>query len=451
MNLLMLFIAVVLAITTSGEPVHAAVDNNGFHEDGPHVIKPFSDRVVSLYKARKFAELDAMADTFLVQKSGFFPDGLPKLRTFALAFYLDPNQPEADFTTAIKLAEEWRRVRPKSVHARITLAGRWSDYAWKARGDGFAGEVDPRAWPVFQKRLDTAWGIINEPLPPGMKDSPERHCLRLGIATSRSMDRKEFEAIFNEAVRLYPDYINIYFKKVNYLTPKWHGKPGDWQRFLADVARKNPKGVGATIYARTVDYMEDEVKDFKTDSLSWETTKSGFKQIMQHYPQSPYNLNTFAVFACMAKDHETLPELLNAIDSKNYYNDVWRLSGYNINNCRKSVGLDPMKKSRNTTPKFEQGPNQKASEKVKSVCNNHLQMAEDGNFKILGQLADCYLSGKVIPANPVAAYAWLAQNEIAYKERIAGFEKRLTPEQMNQARQLTKKIQFKLRHVNKTY
>ena len=38
----------------------------------------------------------------------------------------------------------------------------YTEYAWDARGDSFAGDVPEEAWPVFRERLQKAEAYANE-------------------------------------------------------------------------------------------------------------------------------------------------------------------------------------------------------------------------------------------------------------------------------------------------
>ena len=51
--------------------------------------------------------------------------------------------------------------------------------------------------------------------------------------------------------------------------------------------------------------------------------KKGFQEIVREHPGSPYVLNVFAKFACIAKDNRTLGYLFKQMKPDQIYPDVW--------------------------------------------------------------------------------------------------------------------------------
>jgi hypothetical protein len=384
-------------------------------------------QVKMMFEKKQFAELDAMADKFRKSKSRF-PDGVWKLRVFYTGFDQSPNTPEWAFPKYIDFANEWRRARPTSVTAQSVLAGAWMDYAWQARGSGYANKVKEDSWQLVNERLEKAWKIVNEPLAPGVKECPNRLWLRLGLATAMGFEKKKFEALFQEAQKQEPGYYSHYAAKSNYLLPKWHGEEGEWQQFINKVVVQNPRGEGASIYTRTAwRLFPNDWQNFEGSGVSWAKMKAGFAEINRNYPHSPWILNTYAKFACRAGDLDTMKGLFKRIDSQHYYSEAWGRD--NIEDCRMWA---------NTGKSKEELGREKFSEHMKcfevKVFENILGLAEKGNSKVIGDLAEMYLKGRGTSTDPIAAYAWLLQDEITYKEQLAINGKCLTSEQLRQAR-----------------
>jgi hypothetical protein len=218
--------------------------------DGPQARDALADQVKMMFNKKQFAGLDAMAEKFRTSKSRF-PDGVWKLTIFFTGFDLSTNTPEWAFPLYISLAEDWRHSSPTSVTAQCVLAKAWMDYAWKARGGGYASEVKEDSWQLVRDRLDKAWKIADERLAPGVSDCPNRLNLRLRLAKVMGFEKEEFEALFHEALRQEPGYYQHYLVKADYLLPKWHGEEGEWQQFITTVADQNPRKEGASIYTRT--------------------------------------------------------------------------------------------------------------------------------------------------------------------------------------------------------
>jgi hypothetical protein len=79
-----------------------------------------------------------------------------------------------------------------------------------------------------------------------------------------------------------------------------------------------------------------------------------------------------------------------------------------------------------------------------AVFENMRELAEKGNRNLIGGLAEMYLNGTGTAADPVAACAWLLQDEAMYKEQLTAVMKRLTSAQVNEARKKAGEIRKKL-------
>jgi hypothetical protein len=333
MNYIIKVICALLLISTSAYAAEFS--------DGPRARNVLTSQVKKLFENGNYAELDRMADQFRKNKSRF-PDGVWKLYIFYTGFEMSPYVPEPYFPGAIDMASSWRKTNPKSVTAQCVLASLWADYAWKARGGGYASEIKDQSKPLMRERLEKAWKIINEPLASGVADCPKRHDLRLVLAKARGVENKQFEVMYKEALKQAPDYYQLYSTIADYLLPKWHGHVGEWQQFITKVADQNPKREGATIYTRTVwsMFLGNDLQKFEGSGISWPRMKEGFEEIDRNYPNSSWILNNTAKFACRAGDKETLRSKMKRIDRNNYYPEAWK--DENIDTCRKLIGLLPI-------------------------------------------------------------------------------------------------------------
>jgi hypothetical protein len=78
--------------------------------------------------------------------------------------------------------------------------------------------------------------------------------------------------------------------KTYYLLPRWHGKPGDWQRFAADFARKN----GAEYYVTAVNYVSRFEGEELFQSLDKDLLRRGWEARIKERPGSLALLHGYA-------------------------------------------------------------------------------------------------------------------------------------------------------------
>ncbi|MDD2899339.1 MAG: DUF4034 domain-containing protein [Desulfuromonadaceae bacterium] len=411
--------------------VTSQIAKKATNNDAVIVRSALEKQIQSMFENKKYTELDAMADEFRTTKSRFL-DGEWKLQTFYTAFDLGTNNPDSEFDKYFKLAEEWQKVRPSSITAQCVLAKVWLDYAWHARGGGYASEVKENTLQIVNERVDKAWKIVNKPLAPNVSECPNRLNLILRLARARGVDKNTFESFFQKAIRQEPGYYQHYEVKAVYLEPKWGGEEGDWQKFINKVLKQNPLGEGASIYTRTAWtlHRRQDWVTYDNSGISWDKMKEGFTEINRNYPGSMWNINFFAKFACLAKDKETLVELLKQVDSGVKYNNAWR--DINMDDCRDFADGQTFPKS----------PEER-------IFRDILKKGERGDRRTFSFLGYRYLNGNGTQADPVAAYAWLAQDESENKKLLADVIKILSAAQLQQAKLKAEELRLKLSQLNR--
>jgi hypothetical protein len=85
------------------------------------------------------------------------------------------------------------------------------------------------------------------------------------------------------------------------------------------------------IYWDLSNYQNTEFDLFRDSRASWPAMKSGFESMVRQYPQSEWNLNAFASFACRAGDGPMYAALRVKMGQK-VFGDVW-VSNYSVDVC----------------------------------------------------------------------------------------------------------------------
>jgi hypothetical protein len=71
------------------------------------------------------------------------------------------------------------------------------------------------------------------------ENSPQWYLQMQGVALDQQWDRAAFDALAERALAHELGYLGYHYFAVaesNYLLPKWYGKPGDTERYAAEVA-----------------------------------------------------------------------------------------------------------------------------------------------------------------------------------------------------------------------
>lgn len=275
----------------------------------------FSEEVQRIFQAGDYGRLEKMADELRRAKARF-PEGIWKLASFYIG--LDPSsreKNEAKWKTWFEKVNAWKQMFPDSITLPVVEAEGITSYAWVARGSGFANTVSETGWRLFRERLAQARGVL-ETAAKKTARCPAWYAAMQTVALGQGWDREEYDRLFKEAVSKKPTYYTYYFKKAYYLEPKWHGEPGDVERFAEEAAKTDDPGEGMTVYARIAWSYRKPDDLFRETQYQWSKMKQGFLDIEKSYPHSTWNLNSFCRFACAAGDKETARALFTRIGDR---------------------------------------------------------------------------------------------------------------------------------------
>jgi hypothetical protein len=87
-----------------------------------------------------------------------------------------------------------------------------------ARGSGFAYSVTRKQWQVFGQGLTEATAALDKSKAL-RSTTPIWYANALRIAQALQMPRAQYDALFAEAIKVFPDYDDLHFLKAYYLTP----------------------------------------------------------------------------------------------------------------------------------------------------------------------------------------------------------------------------------------
>ncbi|PKN37116.1 MAG: hypothetical protein CVU62_10950 [Deltaproteobacteria bacterium HGW-Deltaproteobacteria-2] len=308
------FFALLFIMAGNAKLVYAEI------QDGSIARVKLRKEVRALLHEEKFSELENMANKFRTEKTRF-PDGGWKVHSFHAAF----ASHYYGWDELLGNLDKWMKMYPNSVTAKVAAGRAWVEYAWAARGGGYANTVKEEGWKLFEERTAKAYELVKNPPEDLSKDCVERYYVLLIIARAQGWDKHKYEALFKKAVSYEPSYYAYYLEKAYDLLPRWHGEKGDWQKFADEAVKLTPKSEGMGIYALILLKAWDlkEFTEFREPDISWQKMRQGFIDIERNYPNSPYMLNFFCRLACIASDKETAIELFKRIGDEPY-TEAWQ-------------------------------------------------------------------------------------------------------------------------------
>ncbi len=283
-----------------------------------------------LLSEKKYDELEKIAESLRKSKEQF-TSGRWKLDYFYDAFSDKPNSlgkfKEYDYQYTQKMLEDWCVKKPNAVTPKIALAGLYQDYAWFARGGGYADTVSDEAWKLMRERNKKAYEILSA-LRVNPKKDPRIYNQLLLIAKDESFDKKKYAEIFDESVKLFPDYKTSYFTKVLDLQPRWGGGEGEFEAFIKDVADQKGGVEGDKFYAQLVWavlythwYLNSNI--FREFHLDYHRLKNGMLAMRAKAPQDVDLLSAYCFSAVQAGDYKEAAKLFKELGGRVDGNIWW--------------------------------------------------------------------------------------------------------------------------------
>ncbi len=263
----------------------------------------FRKQMAELLYAQKFDELEKEAAAARASKE-VFANGTWKISQFYFAFERKNRDAQGLWNVTEDALQAWQKAFPSSVTARIAYADFLVDYAWHARGTGYADTVTPEGWRLMKERLSQANKVLVDARKLPEKD-PVLYSVALQVALGVGLDKAGYEKLMDEAYAFEPTFWGYDASRAYSLLPRWYGEPGEWEAFAAKAAAR-PDGLGAEVYARIVMRLVDFHENlFRESKASWPKTKEGIEILKKKYPESVEILSYGALLATCANDNKT--------------------------------------------------------------------------------------------------------------------------------------------------
>lgn len=210
-----------------------------------------------------------------------------------------PEQEITDQTwkDRIELLNNWKKESPNSITARVALALTYMNYGWFARGFGYANAVADEDITLLNERLSMAEKELVEAKSLNVR-CPRwyREALFLGMATGT--DRTEFNKLYEEAINFEPNYLQFYLVKSEYLTPKWSGQSGDWERYVNslpdELAKLKTDETDIIFFVVVVSKLRDPSVDLNSIIKSRDRIYKGFNDLENKYKSDKKRINQCA-------------------------------------------------------------------------------------------------------------------------------------------------------------
>ncbi len=281
---------------------------------------------------KQYAQIEKQAAQ-MRRSRAILPDGRWELTYFyrGLAFLPD-SASDAEWVTWRDNIQSWVKHSPQSITARVALIRVLQDGAHRARGGGWASEVQNDQWQVVRERVALAEQAIKDSY--AMRTQcPGWFAAAQGLALLTDWDRQQYDQFADEGIRLFPAYHDLHFTRVLYLLPRWNGDEGEWQQYVNRVADQIGGRAGDVFYARVFWSLQSvgSLGKFHEDpQLSWARVDKGYKTLMQRYPKSFGVVSSYTLEAVYFGKRAEVKTLMQRRIRNRAALDIWTTKDYFI-------------------------------------------------------------------------------------------------------------------------
>lgn len=218
--------------------------------------------------------------------------------------------------------ERWAS-QPDSVTGPIALAKAYVEYAWRARGSGYAHTVTGDGWRVFGERINQAEVILNRASALKHKCPAWYHTMML-VARANGWDAAKAAALFRNAVAFAPEYYYYYQERAYSLLPKWNGEEGDSAKFAQESADRVGGKKGDLLYWQIAANLVCNCGNQDAqNNFSWLRVRRGYDVLVELYGTSPLRQNQMGYMAVKFGDVVAADELFTVIGD-NWDEGTWK-------------------------------------------------------------------------------------------------------------------------------
>jgi hypothetical protein len=229
----------------------------------------------------------------------------------------------------ISILDYYAEQSPNSYLPFLAQGDFYTNYAWQARGSGYANTVSKEGWEKYGERLGVAEEFLLRAYELNPTD-PRAPSELMTIAKALSYEPEEMEKWFKTAIAVDPRYYRPYTNKLNYLMPKWYGSKEEMFAFARQCSETSPAAsrVGLILldahdemFWRSGDTKEERKKYYQQPHV-WGEIKVTYKEFLGKHPDSRWDRNFLAKSACRALDYEEARRQFEIIGD-NFEEEVW--------------------------------------------------------------------------------------------------------------------------------
>lgn len=291
-----------------------------------------AEKYMALIMQDKFREVEDFL-SYVIKHDLTTRDGISYFPAM-LGFWFSNDELPSPFPEKIlPHLNKWVETSSDNPLAYITRGAFYIDYAWHARGHGWAKDVHPNDRKTFQERMDLAEDdLLNAYEIDHQNPHSTRQLMRVKLAHNQSLE--EQEGLFLQAIAISPTSYGAHMTKLYNLTPKWGGSWEAMFQFAIETANNAPpKTLLPIILVHAHEEAAARSGDWKyyfSNQSIWDDVQHIYTNIISDFPESERWKTEFGLLCHYAGRKELAKQYWKmAVQSESvYYYKTYRYAAW---------------------------------------------------------------------------------------------------------------------------
>ncbi|MDB5173639.1 MAG: hypothetical protein JWN51_2412 [Phycisphaerales bacterium] len=217
------------------------------------------------------------------------------------------------------VTEMYAKARPGAPDPLIARGRFYVDYAWEARGGGWANTVTQDGWKQFAIRLKIAQQALEKAY--DMDPTDERAAVKmLTVNLGQGGGREEMEKWYKRAMEANPDCMEACTAKSYYLEPKWHGSARDMLIFGHQLLAGQNWYAGLPLLLlkqhETLAALTNDPQGYWQQEFVWQDVRAVCEGALGFRPNEPHMCTLYAKLACQCGKWDVAAKQFDALGDK---------------------------------------------------------------------------------------------------------------------------------------
>ena len=213
----------------------------------------------------------------------------------------------------------WSKLYPRSLIVPLARTHYAVNRAWFYRGHAYSSNVNPEAWPLFERYINEADATVKASAGTRFKD-PAWYEEAVSIAVVAGWSASNRNTLYADMIQRAPTYAPAFAEAAAMLEPQWGGDYQTIDALIKSAQKTMSEKDGLEFYARVYwMYLGDNIP--KEVATNWPMIRQGLDNMVERYPER-INIDGAAQLACKFNDKEYFNTMARRLGTSDLYRNI---------------------------------------------------------------------------------------------------------------------------------